>query len=122
LARTGAKNIDELLALPPSTVSAAATPTISAVTPTTITAGTTQATAAGGSVSMLNTINRSIQEGNTILKEVVTATRSISIGGTGGAIGAGVDSTGEGAALPPNVHANMKKTFELSVLKNVRFS
>jgi hypothetical protein len=98
----------------------APTPTIYAGAPT-ITAGTPQATATGGSVSMLNTINTSIRDGD---KAIVTAINSISIGGgsTGGGIGAGTaTSTGEGARLPPNVHANMKKTYDLSGLSSLRF-
>lgn len=81
----------------------------------TITAGAPQATAAGGSVSMLNTINTSIKDGNTA---IVTAINSISLGAgrTGRGIGAGEPTQ----ATPEIIYARMKQNFERANTSTLR--
>ena len=89
---------------------------VKSVAPT-ITAGTPQATATGGSVSMLRTINTSIQDGNTA---IVTAINRISLGAdrTGGAIGA----SGAAQASPETIYARMKQNFERASTSTLRLS
>lgn len=104
---SGITQLDKLMELSPSAVSA--------VTPSTITAGTPQATATGGSIAMLNTINTSIRDGNTA---IVSAINSISMGAgrTGGGIGAGEPTQ----ASPETIFARMKQNYERTPTATLR--
>lgn len=88
------------------------------VAPTLFAGGASAGGAGGSSVSMLNTINKSIQEGNTIMKAVVSAVDRVSISSRKS--GAGIRGSGVGQASPETIFARMKQNYEQASTSDLR--